>query len=239
MSTMWRKLRDKWRTLGGIDTVWFIVDTMLRRGSGGAAQFVKYYIVAQPVDAAATAAATGTTRIYLGERVDDIMRQAPRPEATLQSRFAQRSRCVVAERDGELAGFIWWCPQPYREDTVRCDYHWSPPDRARWDYDVYVAPPFRMGRLFVRLWQNAHAALHAEQVQWTLSRIDAFNAGSLAAHRRLGAREIGRVCFLVLGPCQIMFASSAPYVHVSLGRHRVPALRLDISGLTSGPAARS
>lgn len=233
MSGLWAKLRDKRRALGTADTAWYIIDALLRRATRGAAHVVKYYIVAQPVDTAAAAPSGGAVRIYLGEQVDDIMRQAPRPETTLQSRFAQQSRCVVAERGGELAGFIWWCAPPYREDTVRCDYHWSPAAPARWDYDVYVAPPYRMGRLFVRLWQHAHARLRVEHVRWTLSRIDAFNPGSLAAHRKLGARDIGRAWFLVAGPVQVMVASTKPFVHVSTGHRSVPALHLDISGLPS------
>ncbi|MCW5662467.1 MAG: GNAT family N-acetyltransferase [Piscinibacter sp.] len=228
---MWRKFAEKRRALGTADTLWFVIDAVLRRLSRGAAKAVKYYLVAQPVDAGGAVTARGSIRLYVAEGVDDVMRQAPRPEATLQSRFAQHSRCVVAERGGELAGFIWWCPQSYREDTVRCDYHWYPAERARWDYDVYVAPPFRMGRLFSRLWQQAHQHLGDERVDWTLSRIDAFNAGSLAAHRKLGAREIGRAWFIVAGRLQLMVATAAPYVHLSLGQRSVPALRLNISDL--------
>lgn len=228
---MWHKFAQKWRTLGAADTAWFVLDRLLRRLSGDRAQLVKYYLVAQPVALAEPAGASGAVRLYLATQVDDVMRQAPRPEATLQARFAQSSACIVAERSGELAGFVWWCPQPYREDTVRCDYLWTPASLARWDYDVYVAPPFRMGRLFARLWQHTHAQLAAEGVRWTLSRIDAFNAGSLAAHRRLGAREIGRAWFVVLGPWQLMASTASPHLHLSIRKYQVPQLRIDIGTL--------
>lgn len=91
---------------------------------------------------------------------------------------------MVAERSGQLAGFISLCPDSYREGELRCIYRWSPAAQVLWDYDVSIAPQFRMGRLFSRLWQHAHTLLASENVRWTLSRIDAFNAGSLAAHRK-------------------------------------------------------
>jgi len=229
------------QALGPADTAWMIVDRMLRRLSFGAAGLIKYYFVAQPVIGPSSGAARpqGGTRFYVAADIDDTIRQAPRPAATLRDRFDQQSRCVVAERDGELAGFIWWCPTAYREDSVRCVYRWSPNPLARWDFDVYVAPPFRMGRLFARLWEQTHAQLAAEDVAWTLSRIDAFNPGSLAAHRKLGACEIARGWFLIMGRLQFSVATTAPYVHLSLHGGSAPTLVFDLSRLGAPKHART
>lgn len=236
---MLNRVRDKVRSLGWTDTLWFIVDSLLRRASFGSVKVIKYYFVAQPVSgvAANPARPLGGTRLYVATGADQIIGQARRPPQTLQSRFDQRSRCVVAERDSQLAGFIWLCPDSYREDEVRCVYRWAPAQDAVWDYDVFIAPPFRMGRLFSRLWERAHALLAAENVRRTLSRIDAFNAGSLAVHRKLGARDVARGWFMLIGPAQITISSVAPYWHVSLRDADAPQLHFDLSQLR--PAAQT
>ena len=160
---MFERLHDKIRTLGWADTLWFIVDTLLRRMSFGLARLVKYYFVAQPVATPTIQTSRrGAVRMYVTDVVDDIVRQAPRPEQILQRRLAQQARCVVAERDGALAGFIWRRPDRYREDTLRCEYRWAPTPSAMWDFDVFIAPSHRMGLLFARLWARTHALLAEE-----------------------------------------------------------------------------
>ena len=103
---MLNRVRDKVRLLGWTDTLWFIVDSLLRRASFGSVKVIKYYFVAQPVSgvAANPARPLGGTRLYVATGADQIIGQARRPPQTLQSRFDQRSRCVVAERDSQLAG---------------------------------------------------------------------------------------------------------------------------------------
>jgi hypothetical protein len=53
-----------------------------------------------------------------------------------------------------------------------------------------------------------------------MSRISAFNIGSLSSHERLGAREIGRVAFVIVGPLQVTLSNLRPRFHVSLGNTR-------------------
>lgn len=231
--SMLSRVRAKVRLLGWSDTLCFITDAMLRRVSLGSIKLVKYYFVAQPVAvvAAKPARPAGATRVYVAACVDEVIEQAGRPPQTLRSRFDQRSRCVVAERGGQLAGFIWLCPESYREDEVRCVYRWSPAAQVVWDYDVFIAPPFRMGRLFSRLWEHAHTLLATENVRWTLSRIDAFNAGSLAAHRKLGALDVARGWFVLIGSAQITVSSARPHWHFSLRDADAPQLHFDLSQL--------
>jgi len=218
------------RSLGCADTAWFVGDRLLRRVSRGSVRLVKYYFVAQPVVASAKESGLdGRVRIYVAEGVDEVITQAPRPSHVLQERFRQRSRCVVAERNGQLAGFIWVCPEGYREDVLRCEYRWTPVRSAAWDFDVFIDPAFRMGRLFSRLWSRTHALLDSEGVRWTLSRIDAFNPASLASHRRLGARQLAQGWFLILGPVQLSVASVPPYCHLSIREASVPTLRFDLA----------
>ena len=91
----------------------------------------------------------------------------------------------------------------------------EPQGRAAWDFDVMVMPEYRMGRLFSYLWGRANAELRAGGVEHTMSRISAFNAASLAAHQRLGARVVGSASFLCVGRWQLMRTSLSPRWHFS------------------------
>lgn len=231
---MMQRFKQTLRTFGWADTLTYTAAWLLRKVSFDHAALRKYYFVAQPVQAGASPRQpSGSTRLYLAEQADAVIAQAGRPDAVITERFAQQSRCVVAEKNGELAGFIWLCPYVYREDEVRCDYRWTPAAAAAWDFDVFVAPPFRLGRLFARLWEHTHALLQREGVQWTLSRIDAFNANSLAVHRKLGARELARGWFLSWGGVQLAAFTVAPYVHLSTPRGRRPEICLDLAVLAA------
>lgn len=237
---MLNRLRSTVKSLGWPNGLTYILAVLISRLTRGNARLIKYYFVAQPVPPTAPtlAAASGNTRFYQAEMPDAAISQAARPESVIRERFAQGAKCIVAERDGELAGCIWLCPQRYREDEVRCLYTWTPAGCAVWDFDVYITSRWRMSRLFARLWERAHAQLRTEGMRWTLSRIDAFNAGSLAAHSKLGARILGRGWFLVVGHMQLSVLSMAPFIHLALRRDRAPRVCFDLTRLAApGEAA--
>ena len=103
----------------------------------------------------------------------------------ISARFAQGARCLAAvTNESELAGFLWFTVGPYEEDEVRARFCPEPSGASAWDFDVWVLPRYRMGRLLSYLWGVAGAQLTAEGVGQTVSRISAFNAESLASHRR-------------------------------------------------------
>ena len=237
---MLKRVQNKLRSLGWADTAVFVGARVLSRLSFGTVRLVKYYFVAQPVAAAARAVSgnAGTTHYYMTHAEDAVITQAPRPIEVIRDRFAQRARCVAAARNDELAGFIWLCPQTYREDDVRCVYRWTPAAVAEWDFDVYISPPFRMGRLFVRLWEQAHALLRAQGVAWTLSRVDALNAESMAAHRKLGAQTLARGWFLRAGRYQLALLSMSPYWHFSGREDDRPEVCFDLAALAAAPSGR-
>jgi hypothetical protein len=234
---MLSRFRGVVRSLGWADALLYLVARTLQRLSFGRVRLVKYHFVAQPVQREPAADRPGgPMRIYVAEQAVAVPAGSPRSPEVIEARFAQHARCIVAEREGEFAGFIWLCPQLYREDEVRCTYRWSPSEAAAWDFDVLVAPRFRMGRLFSRLWGRAHLLLRSEGVAWTLSRIDAFNGGSLTAHRKLGAQELGCGWFLVIGPLQLaLFCVTSWRFAASL--RRAPELCFDLSGLAPRPPA--
>jgi GNAT superfamily N-acetyltransferase len=212
------------------DRLLYYTSRALERLTGGNARIVRYYFVAQRVPDAPLAAVRGPMRFYSSDPQDVSIRQALRPEPVISHRFASGARCFTAVSGTELAGFIWIKEDEYLEDEVRCAYRWQPVALAAWDFDVYVAAPFRGTRVFARLWEYTNQFLRGRGYRWTLSRISAFNPASMAAHRRIGLVTLGSATFLVLGSLQLSFFTRAPYVHWSWRRDRVPQLTFDVPG---------
>jgi hypothetical protein len=180
-------------------------------------RIVKYHITAQPVALPARdrGSRTGSFELASADAECPMFAHVARPRDIIRSRFAQGARCIVAVSKGRLAGFLWYVVGPYEEDEVRVRFVPSPAGRTAWDFDVMIMPEYRMGRLFGYLWLRANAELHALDVRHTLSRISAFNASSLASHRRLGAKVVGSAFFLCIGRWQLMRTSLSPRWHVS------------------------
>lgn len=188
----------------------------------------RYYFVAQPI---ASTARLGPRR---GQALqvrrlppdDPSVYSIGRPADVIRQRFAQGALCFGVFSDTRLIGCLWLIVGPYIEDEVRCRFVPAPAGQVAWDFDVYIDPAHRLGFAFARLWDTANVFLTEQGVRWTVSRISAFNPGSLAAHRRLGARRIGSALYLGLGSWQLMVADVRPYVHLGVKPGHVPELTL-------------
>jgi GNAT superfamily N-acetyltransferase len=219
-------LRESVTSLGAANGLLATFARSLDRASGSRCKLFKYYFVAQPVPArrSLVAGRPSKTRIYRASAENGIIRQAPRPPQNIAKRFADGAVCYVAEQANKLVGFIWIKQNSYHEDEVRCHYVLQPPTRLAWDFDAFVAPEFRMSRAFAQLWEAANEYLREHGYRWTISRISAFNAASLASHKRLGAVHLHTGVFMVLGPLQFSAFSCAPYVHIGFGSSSEPEL---------------
>ena len=185
----------------------------------------RYYLVAQPV-AAGGGRRPGRIAVRRIEPSDPVCAHFPVREQVTRRRFAGGALCLVAEDAGRFAGYLWLQLGPYDEDEVRCRYVMEPAARCAWDFDVYVHPDFRLGRAFARLWDAAHAMLREQGIEWTMSRISAFNPESLRSHGRLGLERLGTVTFLRAGSAQFMWAGRAPWFHASLDKAKAPRVVL-------------
>jgi hypothetical protein len=197
--------------------------------TGGRVRIVKYYFTAQPVVASAPAVVVRTGKFTLDwlKQGSPLFAQVERPAAVIEARFAQGSRCLAATIEGgELAGFLWYVVGPYVEDEVRARFVPVPSGQTAWDFDVLVQPKYRMGRLFSYLWTRGMTEMAQAGVQKTISRISAFNGASIASHRRLGARIVGKATFLCVGNWQLMKSSMAPGWHFSSHDGKVPELKI-------------
>jgi hypothetical protein len=200
----------------------------LRAVLGRSIAIVPYLLYAQPIGADAYAGVRDddSTRI---ERVGpdaDVVRAFPRPPAVLAERFAAGAQCHVARVRDRFAAFLWIDRNDHDEDEVRCRYRLPADGSGVWDFDVYVEPDFRVGRTLARLWKSADAALAADGVRWSFSRISAFNRMSVTTHERLGARCVGRAVFFVAGGVQLALLDAAPFLHLSAGQRQGPVLQL-------------
>ena len=228
MAILWQSIRENFRQLGALNASLYLADRLLRSISGNRARLVRYLLVAQPVPAQFADSVRPSSASPVREVCSDdpVVKCFPRPPAVIAQRFASGALCYVAEVRGRFAGFLWIAFRGYEEDEVRCRYEFTDPESSAWDYDVYVEPYFRLGRTFARLWDTANRRLAAGGVRWTFSRISAFNASSLAAHRRMGLQILFSATFVCLGPLQIMLAGVPPFVHLGWTDASRPVLRL-------------
>ncbi len=222
------RLGDTFETLGWANGLLYLVARILHKLSIGKVFMVRYIFFAQPVpDAGHRGPHDQVIRgVRQVDANDPIVRDFPRPAPVITRRFEAGATCFVAESRDRFSGFLWFQRNAYEEDEVRCRYELYPPERCVWDYDVYVEPEFRMGRTFSRLWQAANAHLAEKKVEWSISRISAFNPNSLAAHRRMGIRALTTATFIVIGSLQISLLGRSPFIHFGASARTRPVLKL-------------
>ena len=225
------KIRKAIEELGLLSGVLYLLDRILQK-LGGFAVIRRYVLVAQPVpERPLLGPRRGRSiEVRMVEPGDPALAAMPLSQAVLDYRYGQGALCFGAFQDGRMIGCQWLCLGPYNEDEVRSRFVPRPAGRAAWDFDIYVLPELRQGLAFMRLWDTANAYLRERDVVWSLSRISAFNALSLASHKRLGARRIGTATYLRAGRWQLMISSLRPRLHLSGGPQGVPELPLQVPG---------
>lgn len=222
------RLSSPLHTLGRRNGLWYLLSRALERGSGGRVRLIRYLLVAQPLPEGPPARALRDPGVTVREAGpgDPLLQHLPHPAAVIRGRFAQGARCLAVVRGADPMAFLWWTEGPYEEDEVRCRFEPAPEGEAVWDFDVFVFPHHRFGTAFARLWGEAGARLRQRGYRASCSRISAFNAASVASHRRLGARVTGMRTFLVLGPLQVSWGRGRPGFHVSLRDAARPRVRV-------------
>jgi hypothetical protein len=224
-----RRLQLAIRELGWIDAFWYATSVLAPLLTRERCEVFKYAIVAQAIPAAAPRARASAIEVRALAAADlhaDAARLL-RPAAVLAQRCGQGAECLAAYRNADLLGFMWLVCGPYDEDEVRARFVPAACVGA-WDFDIEILPPHRMGMAFARLWDAANARLRARGVQWSYSRISAFNAPSRAAHKRAGALTVGSAVFVRCGRWQWTAATLGPYLHLSRGAASRPEFRLGV-----------
>lgn len=212
---------------GKTNAILYLLSKALSVPSGRKVQLERYFLVAQPVQDKPFLPPGKGKNSTISELTPahPLLSQLPRPAEVIADRFAQGAFCLALVKEDQVQAFIWLIRRQYNEDVALVRY--LLPERANtvWDFDVYVAPPYRLGFTFLKLWDAAYAHLRSMGVQWSISRISAFNKDSLSSHIRLGAKTFASVTFLKIGSLQILFSSLHPWLHVSLGKN-CPEIRI-------------
>ncbi len=204
----WTALR---RELGTGSALLYLLSRFWQRLGG---RLTAYRFAFQPIpDKRSVAPAVGFEFRWL-TAFEPALLVEDRREAIVRARFERNDRCLAAYKTDELVAFIWIATAHYPEDEARCDYRLDSPQLV-WDYDVWLAPKYRLTRLFAQLWDEANAVLYRDGVRWSVSRISAFNAASLRSHQKRGARLTGSAFFIMLGRLQLVLASQRPMLHLS------------------------
>ncbi len=189
----------------------------------------RYYLMAQPVVDRPWLPRRGHgLEIRILRPGDPALATLPRPAPRLERQPRGEAVCFGAFRPGaaQPLGHLWLLPGRHREEEHRCLLRAPPSPRCILDVDVYVAPEARGGFVFAHLWDTANAWLREHGVQWTLSRISAFNPGSLRAHQRLGARRVGSLFFVQAGTLEILLTGRRPFVAISRSRSKAPEITI-------------
>lgn len=210
-------LRSTISELGWLDGLLYLFHEAARRATGERFMFRKYYLVSQPVPGKRLlpvnrAASISVRQVY---EDDDVVKSFPRPRDVLDRRFASGAKCFIARKGERFAGFLWLKSDIYDEDEVRCRFRPLPAGNTVWDFDVHVEPEHRGSLVFAKLWDEANEILRVQGVLWSVSRISAFNRGSLQSHAKLGAIPVGSACFFSIGKFQVTLSPARPFFHLS------------------------
>jgi len=170
----------------------------------------------------------------LREDDPEIAVMPARPEIK-KSRFKQNAICLGAFQHEAFVGHIWFCLHAYEEDEVRCTFVLPEGNQAVFDFDLYLFPEHRMGLGFVGIWNGANEFLRSRGVKFSFSRLTRFNLASRRAHESLGARRVARMFVLQAWQVELMVATVAPYVHLSLGKSNRVQVRLRSNACFSEP----
>ncbi len=181
-----------------------------------------YQFYRQPLCGAPTLRNSSAITFRWLDQYEHLLDVLPRPLPDVKARFEQRVECLVALKEGELVACAWFGFEKFEEDEVRCTF--LLPRQTVWDFDIFVFPPYRIGRLFIRTWQEANRKLTGEGFSESLSRISAYNRNSILSHKKLGAQKVGTAVFLKFGGAQVMVASLRPYVSVTFQKGQQPCI---------------
>lgn len=208
-------LRDL-RRLGFVGSAAYYIPRAVARVSRGRCTIfpIAFYAVPVPTDELVRDTGTGITVKALSH--DSIPESKfGRPDGVVAQRFAAGHTCIGAANGSDLMGFMWISLDDVEERLVRCVFEPGPKGQVAWDYDFFIAPRYRLGRTFARLWDGARSYLTECGVRASISWIEPSNIGSIRAHERLGARRVGWAAFVSLWGAQLTVCSVPPYFHWS------------------------
>lgn len=214
---MLRRIRIDIRNMGVLGWILYSSDRVLDRFSLGRMRLWAFRFYAQPIPEHSMLPVSHRGRISIGRVMPGEIdsRLFERPAGAIEERFQAGSICVAAQREEELAGFMWLHFGALKERLVECDFEPTPAGRTCWDYDLEVFPHYRLGRTFARLWDETNRLLRNRGVEASVSWISFWNLTSRRAHMRMGAQPIGWMGMLDLFGWKVALQSRWPFLRLA------------------------
>lgn len=214
------------RHMGFVGWAAYALDRALQRTTGGSIRFNVIHFYFQPSDSADLPAAKPSDSMRVGPIAPcqaDPGAFERRPEV-IAERFRSGSTCIAALKGEELLGFMWLQFGSMYAPDLRLKLDIGNRADLAWDYDMFIQPKYRLGKVFGRLWAGANEELRKRGCIGTLSGVLIENGGSARAHVRLGARRIGWLAMICIGRTRINISSLRPWISLSRP-DRQPTLR--------------
>jgi hypothetical protein len=212
-----QRLRDDLREMGLAGWASYSLDRLLARLTGRRVRFWALQFYAQPVPKEPLLAPARASKLKVGLiEVGDVPSALfERPRGAVEKRFQDGSLCVAARSGEAVAGYMWLHFGRLKERMFICDFEAVPTTTACWDYDFEVLPPYRLGRTFVRLWDEAFRILRERGIETTVSWILLSNRASARAHERMGARPAGWLVLLTWAGYGLAVQPRAPFLRLA------------------------
>ncbi len=219
--TRLKNILDEFGTANGL---LYILGQALQRLTHGRAFLVRYHFFAQPVPSSRSPTCAHRLNPAFVKRrpATPLLPAFPALMKSLRNALQVAQGALLLSRRAASQDLYGWpgvSMKRTRFDAVTSLFLQIPVHGIS---TCYVVPTYRNGRTFARLWDAANALLAKEGINWSLSRISAFNVTSLAAHQRLGIKQICSAVFLRIGALQISIAPKKIALHLT-GR---PTLKL-------------
>lgn len=194
MALRWfRNIRASIQLIGLWPYCVYVLGRMLRAASCGDA--VHYCLMAVDLKAVLNARADPDAQQLMAlKRGDPRLELIDVPLPVVRQRLDQGATCLALTSGTQLQGCIWYVSNIYDEDEVRAQFILPP--TAVWDFGAYVAPQYRLGRSFERLWHGFARASVRSGSTYSVSRIATHNTASLRAHMRLPHTVLGYCSFI-------------------------------------------
>lgn len=225
------KLKRLIADLGWLDASIYALD---RCGSAftGAIGITRYILVAQPVPEKPLLPSGRGESLTVRplSSSDDLGNETPLSPSVLASRERRGSICVGAFDGHRLIGFACAALGPHDDELVLARFTPLPHAKAAWDYDFYIAPRYRLGFAFPRIWDEMFTLLRDRGIAWTTSYITAYNITSLKSHLRLGAVPVGGFVVVKLGRSQAILQRRRPFARLATPSRARPEITVAVPG---------
>ena len=224
------RLRNILSDMGAANGMLFILARIANRLCPAIA-IARFYIVAQPVmqSRVLPKGRGASIQVLMLSGHDPLLDQVATPADEIERRFSGETKCFLALRGERVVGHLWVTHSGYRDPVFRCEYRIESPETVAWDFDLWIEPKERMGWAFCRLWDACNEYLAGRKIAWTLSRISAFNAGSLRAHQRIGIHRLRSLTYVCIGRLEWLLLFPSPSIRIS--RQAFPLLRVEAPDL--------